>query len=216
MSGLNFDTIMQAAELVAAVETGGTSAALEEAAQQATSQVATQAFSGALSQLNLSSASQSGAQNAFTSAFNAATGSNGSNSQASQQVLDAAYRHGGLAQSTQQLSSTMASSLTDALGAQGQQNGNSTTGGGGTGDNWMEAIAKAMGDALGKLSQQVVDESQQLDSLAGNSSSSGAQQFQSTMAKFQADSQTLSMLSDAFSTAIKSIGQGMQTMASRQ
>jgi hypothetical protein len=36
------------------------------------------------------------------------------------------------------------------------------------------------------------------------------------MAKFQADAQTLGMLSDAFSNAIKSISQGMQTMASKQ
>jgi hypothetical protein len=36
------------------------------------------------------------------------------------------------------------------------------------------------------------------------------------MAQFQADSQTLGMLSNAFATAIKSIGEGMQTMASKQ
>ena len=75
---------------------------------------------------------------------------------------------------------------------------------------------KSLGEALGQLSQKVVDESNELSSEAGNSSSSGAQQFQSTMAEFQADSQTLSMLSNAFATAIKSIGEGMQTMASKQ
>jgi hypothetical protein len=54
-----------------------------------------------------------------------------------------------------------------------------------------------------------------LSSLSGNSSSSGAQQFQTVMAKFQAHSQLFGMLSDAFSNAIKSIGQGMQTMGSK-
>jgi hypothetical protein len=73
-----------------------------------------------------------------------------------------------------------------------------------------------MGSALGKLSAKLVTESQQLNSLAGNTSAGGAQEFQATMAKFQADAQTLGMLSDAFANAIKSIGQGMQTMASKQ
>jgi hypothetical protein len=89
-------------------------------------------------------------------------------------------------------------------------------GGEGSGDNWLVAIAKAMGNALGRLSAKLVDESRQLDHLAGHTSSGGAQKFRSTMAKFQADAQTLGMLSDAFSNAIKSIGQGMQTMASKQ
>jgi hypothetical protein len=35
------------------------------------------------------------------------------------------------------------------------------------------------------------------------------------MAQFQAHSQLFGMLSDAFSNAIKSIGQGMQTMGSK-
>jgi uncharacterized protein YukE len=221
MSGLSFDTIMKVAELAAAVETGGASAALETAAEQAVSQMATQAFSSGLSQTNLPASTQSAATSAFSSAFNGATGSAGGSSQTSQSVFDAAYRNGGLAQSTQQVSSSIAS-LINALGATGQQSSSGSGGSSGaTGDNWMEAIAKAMGDALGKLSQQVVDESQQLDSLAGSSSGSsssgsGAEEFQSTMAKFQADSQTLGMLSDAFANAIKSIGQGMQTMASKQ
>jgi hypothetical protein len=61
-----------------------------------------------------------------------------------------------------------------------------------------------------------VDESTSLQGLAGNADGSGAQQFQATMAKFQADSQMFSMLSNAFSNSIKSIGEGMTTMASKQ
>lgn len=212
-NGLNFNTILQVAEVALAAETGGATLALEAASQQAMSQVATQAFSGALSQLG-SSGDQSALLNAFSSGFNAATGNVGGESSLSQQILDSAYQHGGLASSVSNLSDQMAQ-LIDELGGQSQQS-DSSGGTGGTGENWMEAIAKAMGDALGKLSQKVVDESQKLDSLAGDSSSSGAQAFQDEMAKFQADSQTLGMLSNAFANAIKSIGQGLQTMASKQ
>jgi hypothetical protein len=219
MSGLNLNTVIQVAELAAAFETGGTSLALQEAEQQAMQQVATQAFSGALSQLG-ASGNQSALLSAFTAGYTAASGQTaGGDSPQTQQLLDAANRNGGLATSSQNLQDQMAS-LIDQLGGQGQQ----TNGGGGSGDgsvsgagnNWMEAIARAMGEALGNLSQKVVDESQELNSLSGNSSSSGAQQFQSVMAEFQADSQTLGMLSNAFATAIKSIGEGMQTMASKQ
>lgn len=222
MSGLDLNTVMQVVELAAAFETGGASLALEEAEQQAIQQVAQQAFQGALSQVGAQNQSQM--LDAFTAGYGAATGSSsgGADSSTTQQLLDASYRNGGLAQSSQGLQDQMAS-LIDELGTEGQQtdgsSGSGSSNGGsvsGAGNNWMEAIAKAMGEALGQLSQKVVDESQQLNSLAGNNSSSGAQQFQSVMAEFQADSQTLSMLSNAFATAIKSIGEGMQTMASKQ
>jgi hypothetical protein len=222
MSGLDLNTITQVVELAAAFETGGASMALQAAEQQAIQQVASQAFQGALSQMG--SNNQNELMSAFAAGYGAASGSSadGDSSQ-TQQLLDASYRNGGLAQSSQNLQSEMAN-LIDELGAQGQQtDGSSGSGssnggsaGGAAGNNWMEAIARAMGEALGQLSQKVVDESNELSSEAGNSSSSGAQQFQSTMAEFQADSQTLSMLSNAFATAIKSIGEGMQTMASKQ
>lgn len=218
--GLDLNTVMQVAELAAAFETGGASLALQAAEQEAVQQVATQAFQGALSQMG--SSNQSQMLDSFAAGYGAATGlSSSGGSGQSQAVLDAAYRSGGLQQSSQNLQSQMAN-LIDELGAQGQQtdgssgSGSSNGSGGAAGNNWMEAIARAMGEALGELSQKVVDESNELSSEAGNSSSSGAQQFQSTMAEFQADSQTLSMLSNAFATAIKSIGEGMQTMASKQ
>ena len=134
--------------------------------------------------------------------------------------LATALSHSGLTQSEQsqimnQVSKGMQNQLTNELGAQGlQKNKGAHGGGGGGGGSWLEAIAEAMGNALGQMAQKLVDESNSLQSLAGNQND--AQQFQATMAKFQADSQMFSMLSNAFSTAIKSIGEGMQTMASKQ
>jgi uncharacterized protein YukE len=209
--GLNLSTVLDLVQLAVAFETGGASLALQQAGQMALKDVSSQAFSASLSRLNITG-DQSSARNAFNDAFSLASGLNGGSNSLTQKLLDASYRHGGLADSMNQLTDAM-TNLTIALGRQGQDD---SGGGDGSGDNWLVAIAKAMGNALGRLSAKLVDESRQLDHLAGDTSSGGAQKFQSTMAKFQADAQTLGMLSDAFSNAIKSIGQGMQTMASKQ
>jgi hypothetical protein len=106
----------------------------------------------------------------------------------------------------------LAASLTNSLGQNGLSKSSC-----GTGKSWLEAIAEAMGRALGQMAQKLVDETNQLQNLSGSASgSSGAQEFQAVMAKFQADSQMFSMLSNAYSTSIKSIGEGMSTMASKQ
>jgi uncharacterized protein YukE len=136
--------------------------------------------------------------------------------------LSNALAHSGLTQSEQNtvmktVTQSMQAQLTDALGADGlQKNKGAGHGAAGGGGSWLEAIAQAMGDALGQMAQKLVDESTSLQGLAGNADGSGAQQFQATMAKFQADSQMFSMLSNAFSNSIKSIGDGMTTMASKQ
>jgi hypothetical protein len=136
------------------------------------------------------------------------------------QSLSTALSHSGLtpaeqAQVMSQVSKGMEAALTTALGGQGLEKNKGAHGAaGGGGGSWLEAIAEAMGNALGQMAQKLVDESNSLQSLAGNQND--AQQFQATMAKFQADAQMFSMLSNAFSTAIKSIGDGMTTMASKQ
>jgi hypothetical protein len=118
-------------------------------------------------------------------------------------------------QSNPNTQSQLNQAMTEALGAQGQQQSGGAKGGGG-GKSWLEALAQAMGSALGNMAQKMVNESNQIQSLSGDSSSSGAQQFQAAMAQFQADSQMFGMLSNAFSNAIKTIGDGMSSMASKQ
>ena len=138
------------------------------------------------------------------------------------QSLSSALSHSGLtpaeqAQVMNQVNKGMQAALTTALGGQGlekNKGAHGAAGGGGGGGSWLEAIAEAMGNALGQMAQKLVDESSSLQSMAGNQND--AQQFQATMAKFQADAQMFSMLSNAFSTSIKSIGDGMTTMASKQ
>jgi hypothetical protein len=199
--------VLEAAALYA---TGGTSLLMQGAASYALRDASTQAFGRSLTGSGFTG-NQSPLLNAFSGSFNLAAGISGNNGNSSN-ILDAAYRHGGLADSMNNLSDAM-TRLTIALGQDGIDDSDDGSGGG---QSWLEAIAKAMGKALGDMAAKLVNESQSLQSLAGDDSAGGAQKFQATMAKFQAHAQLFSMLSDAFSNAIKSIGQGMQTMASKQ
>jgi hypothetical protein len=210
---VNINTVMQGIELAATIESGGTAPLLMTAGQQALSQTANHSFNNSLIQLGITGNTRDSATNAFASSFSAASGFSTGNSPATQAVLDASFRNGNLAPASQNVTDSM-TRMTIALGLKGQQDGGGD-GGGGDGESWLEAIARAMGKALGTMAQNLVNESNQLSSLSGDSSASGAQQFQTVMSKFQAHSQLFGMLSDAFSNAIKSIGQGMQTMGSK-
>jgi len=135
------------------------------------------------------------------------------------QSLSTALTHSGLTPSEQaqvmsQVTKGMEDALTTALGGQGLQRNKGATGGGGAGQSWLEAIAQAMGQALGDLAQKIVADAQAMQNESGNTSDAKA--FQATMADFQAKSQLFSMLANAFSTSIKSIGEGTTTMASKQ
>ncbi len=93
---------------------------------------------------------------------------------------------------------------------------------GGAKKGWLHAIAQAMGDAQGKLAARMVGLSQTLSNLAGPASGKGpgaeqaAKEFQVAMTDFQATSQLFSMTSNASSTALKSIGEGMTAVARKQ
>ena len=209
---VNINTVMQGIELAASIESGGTLPLLMTAGQQALSLTANHSFNNSLTQLGITGNTRDSASTAFAGSFSDASGFPTGDSPAAQAVLDASFRNGNLAPASQNVTDSM-TRLTIALGIKGQQDGGS--GGGGDGESWLEAIARAMGKALGTMAQNLVNESNQLSSLSGNSSGSGAQQFQTVMAQFQAHSQLFSMLSDAFANAIKAIGQGMQTMGSK-
>jgi hypothetical protein len=211
---VNINTVMQGIELAATIESGGTLPLLMTAGQQALSLTANNSFNNSLTQLGIAGNTRDSASNAFASGFSDASGFPTGDSPTTKAVLDASFRNGNLAPAAQNVTDSM-TRMTIALGIKGQQQDSGGGGGGGDGESWLEAIARAMGKALGTMAQNLVNESNQLSSLSGDSSSSGAQQFQTVMAKFQAHSQLFGMLSDAFSNAIKSIGQGMQTMGSK-
>lgn len=95
-------------------------------------------------------------------------------------------------------------------------------GGSGGGRSWLVAMASAMGNLLGKKAARLVELSNKLETLGNKSTGSNqkpadeqknAQEFQKVMSEFQAESQLFGMISQAASTAIKSVGEGMSSVA---
>lgn len=87
--------------------------------------------------------------------------------------------------------------------------------------SWLQAIAQAMGEAMGNKAAKMVELSNKLkeQSSAGGdekAQAKSAKEMQATNAEFTAVSQEFKLLTDAFSTAIKSLGEGMSTMARKQ
>lgn len=102
----------------------------------------------------------------------------------------------------------------DQMGADGEEGGKCGKGGG-KGGSWLQAIASAMGAAAGKKAGDLVSLSEkihELGSTKGNDPQLAADHTQA-MTEFQAASQEFSMLQSAFSTAIKSLGEGLGQMA---
>lgn len=98
-------------------------------------------------------------------------------------------------------------------GAHGVRNAGNDSAGGANGKSWLVAIAMALGEILGQKAEKLVSLTDQLGGLTGKQD---AQEFQKVMAEFQAQSQLFSMISNATSTAIKSIGEGMTAVARKQ
>jgi len=97
--------------------------------------------------------------------------------------------------------------------------------GGKSGNSWLEAIAEAMGKAAGDKAAKLVEFSNKLSEIAGRDHSglSGddltkaqqqdARDQSEANAQFQTASQEFNMMQSTFSNAIKSIGEGISTMA---
>lgn len=102
--------------------------------------------------------------------------------------------------------------------AEKQKQSGSTHGG-----SWLEAIAAAMGEALGQQADRMVSLSNKMSAEmpSGSSGSSGGQssngsqadQFNEDMTQFQAVSQQYSILQNTFSTALKGLGDALSGMA---
>jgi hypothetical protein len=84
---------------------------------------------------------------------------------------------------------------------------------GGGASSWLVAIAKAMGSAAGKHADKLVELSNKIDQSSQSKDKGAAGDNTALTMEFQAESQMLSMLQNAFSTAIKSIGEGLTTAA---
>ncbi|MFN7042872.1 MAG: hypothetical protein ACK4OH_17160 [Acidovorax temperans] len=82
--------------------------------------------------------------------------------------------------------------------------------------SWLQAIAQAMGEAMGDKAAKMVELSGKLKEAAGGEGEDSAKEMQAVNAEFQAVSQEFKLLTDAFNTALKSLGEGMSSMARKQ
>jgi hypothetical protein len=85
---------------------------------------------------------------------------------------------------------------------------------GGGSSSWLIALAKAMGQTAGKHADKLVELSNKMDAASSSQGKGGpSSEFTSAQSEFQAESQMFGMLQNAFTNALKSIGEGLSTMA---
>ena len=129
-----------------------------------------------------------------------------------------------------QLGSFIVSSALQHKAKSGGSGAAGSAGGTSSGGGWLQAIASAMGDALGEQASQLVKLSNTLSSevatqntatdSSGNPTAqaeqqneAAARQFNKDMTSFQAQSQQYSILQSTFTNALQSLGQALQGMA---
>ena len=76
---------------------------------------------------------------------------------------------------------------------------------GGKGGGWLRALARALGEAADKAAARLEQQAQGLDNASPSQS-----------AEYSADAQAFGMLMNAINTAIKAIGEALNTMARKQ
>ncbi|MDR7333410.1 hypothetical protein [Roseateles asaccharophilus] len=94
-------------------------------------------------------------------------------------------------------------------GQGGSVGGGKTTKGG----SWLEALAKAMGSALGQKASKMVELSDKIASTAGGEGKEAAKANAEATMEMQGTSQMFSLMQNAFAGAIKAIGEGLSQAA---
>jgi hypothetical protein len=82
-----------------------------------------------------------------------------------------------------------------------------------SGESWLVAMAKAMGSIAGKHAAELQKLSKAMDNAGSAEGGGASQEFMELQSKFQAESQLFGMLQNSFANAIKTIGEGLTTMA---
>lgn len=97
----------------------------------------------------------------------------------------------------------------------GLSSGSTEAAGDGGAESWLVALAKGLGEGLGKQAARMVGLANQMSAAAGDTSAAGAQTFSSLSSQFQATSQLFSINSNAISTSLKSIGEGSTSLSKK-
>jgi len=106
---------------------------------------------------------------------------------------------------------TLRSSMSDEMG--NASKGSSDGAGKGGQGNWLAVLARALGDVAGKHLEKMVELGSEMGEL---DSTENPEQFAQFQSEFQAESQIFKMFQEAIGTMVKSIGEGMSTVARKQ
>lgn len=93
---------------------------------------------------------------------------------------------------------------------EGSTSGSGTSGGKG---NWLAVLARALGQTAGKHLKSMVELG---NKMGGIDSKENPEEFAKIQAEFQAEAQIFKMFQEAIGTMIKSIGEGMASVARKQ
>ncbi len=98
-----------------------------------------------------------------------------------------------------------------------------TSGSKSSGGSWLQAIARAMGTVMGEKASKMVELSQKIQAQTAAKSEgskedqmAAASEAQKLNTEFQATGQEFNLLQTTFSTAIKTMGEGMASIARKQ
>lgn len=110
----------------------------------------------------------------------------------------------------------MAKMRKDGLEASDEDRAQAKRGGKKGSGSWLEALAKAMGEQLGKKAAKMVELGDKIASTAGGEGKEAAKANAEATTEMQATSQMFNLMQSAFSNAIKSIGEGLTQMSRKQ
>ncbi len=121
-----------------------------------------------------------------------------------------------------ELTQSIVSAVRNEIKSEGDAAG-ASSGGKASGGSWLQAIAKAMGSVMGEKASKMVELSQKIQAQntakpEGDKTNQmeAASQAQQLNTEFQATGQEFNLLQTTFSTAIKTLGEGMASIARKQ
>jgi hypothetical protein len=200
-----------------AIETGGMSLLVEQAMEQTAGQILTEAFSGALDAIGVTGAPNQLITEALRTGYDLGSGNVAGLLQdapsLAHDAVESAYQNGGLAQALSNLNDACTQLLDQALQNQKQRDETDPTGknsGRTGGESWLVALAEAQGAMLGDIANKMVKYQGQLTQHANDKD---PKQFMDINSKLQAESQMFSLMSNSFSSVLKSLGEGMTAIA---
>lgn len=120
---------------------------------------------------------------------------------------------GGGDQSASDIMSGIMRMVQDAMREETESASSSSSGGKAGDGNWLAVLARALGSTAGKHLKKMVELGEKMGSI---DSKENPEQFAQIQAEFQAEAQIFKMFQEAIGTMIKSIGEGMSSVARKQ